>query len=164
MWADPLCVRKRAELAPSGVFGRVPGMLRIVESPVSRRRILPNLYNFEGGSDGIAPYGTLIADGNGILYGSTVGGGSANAGVVFSLTRPAAGQKEWAEAVLYPFQGNPDGVSPTNGLVRDDTGAIYGMTSAGGANSAGTVYRLTAPANGGGAWSETILYNFAGAP
>ncbi|MFY9986015.1 MAG: choice-of-anchor tandem repeat GloVer-containing protein [Chthoniobacterales bacterium] len=122
------------------------------------------LYNFEGGSDGIAPYGTLIADGNGILYGSTVGGGSANAGVVFSLTPPAAGQKEWAEAVLYTFHGNPDGVSPTNGLVRDDTGTIYGMTSAGGTNGAGTVYRLTAPANGGGAWSETILYNFAGAP
>ena len=122
------------------------------------------LYNFEGGKDGIAPYGTLIADGNGVLYGSTAGGGSANAGVVFSLTPPAAGKKEWTEAVLCTFQGNPDGVSPTNGLVRDDTGALYGMTSAGGANGAGMIYRLTAPANGGTAWTETILHNFAGAP
>jgi uncharacterized repeat protein (TIGR03803 family) len=122
------------------------------------------LYNFEGGNDGIAPYGTLIADENGVLYGSTAGGGSANAGVVFSLTPPAAGKKEWTEAVLYTFQANPDGVSPTNGLVRDDTGALYGMTSAGGANGAGMVYRLTAPANGGTAWTETILYNFAGTP
>ena len=47
------------------------------------------LYNFQGGNDGIAPYGTLIADGNGVLYGSTAGGGSANAGVVFGLTPPA---------------------------------------------------------------------------
>ena len=123
------------------------------------------LHNFQGGSDGTAPYGTLIADGNGVLYGSTAGGGSAmSAGVVFSLTPPAAGQKEWTEAVLYAFQGNPDGASPTTGLVRDDTGALYGMTSAGGANGAGAVYRLTAPTTGGGAWSETILYNFAGAP
>jgi len=122
------------------------------------------LYNFEGGNDGMAPYGTLITDKNGVLYGSTVGGGSANAGVVFSLTPPAAGKKEWTEAVLYTFQGNPDGVSPTNGLARDDTGAIYGMTSAGGANGAGMVYRLTAPATGEGTWTETILYNFAGSP
>lgn len=52
------------------------------------------LYNFQGGSDGIAPYGTLIADGNGVLYGSTAGGGPANDGVVFSVTPPAAGQKQ----------------------------------------------------------------------
>lgn len=122
------------------------------------------LYNFGGGNDGIAPYGTLIADGNGVLYGSTAGGGSANAGVVFSLTPPAAGQKEWTEAVLYTFQGKPDGVSPTNGMIRDDTGALYGMTSAGGATGNGIVYRLTAPATGGTPWSETILYNFTGSP
>lgn len=122
------------------------------------------LYNFQGGNDGIAPYGTLIADENGVLYGSTAGGGSANAGVVFSLTPPAAGKKGWTEAVLYTFQGNPDGASPTNGLVRDDTGVIYGMTSSGGTNGAGIVYALTPPTNGATAWSETILYNFAGSP
>jgi uncharacterized repeat protein (TIGR03803 family) len=122
------------------------------------------LHNFEGGNDGVGPYGTLIADKNGVLYGSAVGGGSANAGVVFSLTPPAAGKKEWTEAVLYTFQGSPDGVNPTDGLVRDDTGAIYGMTSAGGTNGAGMVYCLTAPATGQGTWTETVLYNFAGSP
>jgi uncharacterized repeat protein (TIGR03803 family) len=122
------------------------------------------IHNFTGGNDGIGPFGTLVADENGVLYGSTASGGSAGSGVVFSLTPPAAGQTAWTETLLYTFQGAPDGVSPTTGLVRDETGALYGMTSAGGTSGAGIVYRLTAPASGTGAWSETILYNFAGAP
>ena len=71
------------------------------------------LYSFTGGADGNAPYGTLIADGNGVLYGSTAGGGNAtSSGVVFSLTPPAAGQTSWAETTLYEFQGKDDRRQP----------------------------------------------------
>ena len=45
------------------------------------------LYSFTGGSDGGQPfYGSLIADGAGNLYGTTVGGGASGAGVVFKLS------------------------------------------------------------------------------
>jgi uncharacterized repeat protein (TIGR03803 family) len=45
-------------------------------------------------------------------------------------------------------------------LVFDSAGNLYGTTSAGGANGAGTVFELTPV--GGGAWSETILNSFIG--
>lgn len=122
------------------------------------------LYSFNGGNDGQSPYGTLVVDGNGVLYGSTVAGGSGNSGTVFSLTPPPAGGTAWTEDVLYAFQGQTDGASPSNGLLLDNTGAIYGMTSVGGQSGAGTVFRLTPPATAGSPWPKTILYSFRGQP
>jgi uncharacterized repeat protein (TIGR03803 family) len=51
------------------------------------------LYSFKGGSDGVGPtqIGSLIADNQGALYGTTTGGGSDN-GTVFELMPPAKGQ------------------------------------------------------------------------
>jgi uncharacterized repeat protein (TIGR03803 family) len=47
------------------------------------------LYNFSGGADGAFPYGGLIRDSAGNLYGTTTSGGSApsfnGCGVVFKL-------------------------------------------------------------------------------
>ena len=46
------------------------------------------LHSFAGGSlDGSNPFGTLI-EFNGLLYGSTSGGGSANDGILFSIAVP----------------------------------------------------------------------------
>ena len=121
------------------------------------------LHSFNGTTDGNAPFGALVADENGVLYGSTVAGGTGSGGVVFSLTPPAMGGAAWTETTLYSFQFGTDGISPTAGLFRDDaTGALFGMTSAGGLNGAGEVYRLTPPASGGSAWNKTTLYNFRG--
>src|ERR1017187_6084543 len=43
------------------------------------------LYSFTGGADGANPWGGLFPDSAGNLYGTTDGGGAANAGVVFKL-------------------------------------------------------------------------------
>jgi uncharacterized repeat protein (TIGR03803 family) len=121
------------------------------------------LYTFTGGADGKAPFGTLVSDANGVLYGSTAGGGNAmGAGVVFSLAPPAAGSGAWTETVLHEFQGNADGASPGAGVLRDDTGALYGVTSVGGVSNGGTVYRLTPPTAGSASWAKATLYNFTG--
>ena len=40
-----------------------------------------------GGGDGLAPYGRLISDAEGNLYGTTALGGTSGAGVVFELTK-----------------------------------------------------------------------------
>jgi uncharacterized repeat protein (TIGR03803 family) len=123
------------------------------------------LFSFDGHSDGKAPYGTLIADANGVLYGSTAGGGNKfSSGVVFSLTPPSAGGSTWTETVLHTFRGNLDGASPTGGLVLDENGALYGMTSVGGLSNGGTIYRLTPPAVSGGEWDKTTLWAFSGEP
>ena len=45
------------------------------------------LYSFKGQPDGANPQGSLIADTQGALYGTTVNGGSYNHGSVFKLTR-----------------------------------------------------------------------------
>lgn len=45
-------------------------------------------------------------------------------------------------------------------LVADTQGALYGTTTAGGAGSNGTVFKMTPPTTRGGDWSHTVLYSF----
>ena len=69
------------------------------------------LYNFTGGSDGKNPYGGVILDSKGDLYGTTVAGGSGGTctgdgcGVVFLLSqiRQALGRNR--DVQLYRWQG-----------------------------------------------------------
>lgn len=115
------------------------------------------IYSFNGG-DGYEPWGTLISDKNGNLYGTTKAGGDWDVGVVFMLSRSGG---KWTETLLhtFPFQnGSDDGYSPTAGLTWGPSGQLYGTTSAGNAGQ-GTVFALT---RSGGAWTETILHQFGG--
>ena len=48
------------------------------------------LYTFSGGADGGYPFGSLIVDANGTVYGTTYGGGAYGYGVVFELTQESA--------------------------------------------------------------------------
>jgi uncharacterized repeat protein (TIGR03803 family) len=123
------------------------------------------LYSFTGGRDGAGLLAGLIADNQGTLYGTTQYGGTASLGTVFKLTPPANGQSAWTETVLYSFTGGSDGGLPYAGLIADNQGALYGTTH--GAvlnNSLGTVFKLTPPANGQSAWTETVLYSFCNHP
>ena len=64
--------------------------------------------------------------------------------------------------VIYSFSGTTDGGIPNSNLIFDSAGNLYGTTSSGGSAGQGTVFELTP--NGGGTWSETVLYNFQGTP
>jgi uncharacterized repeat protein (TIGR03803 family) len=114
------------------------------------------------GSDGFEPVGSLISDASGALYGVTNRGGISDLGTVFKLTPPSVAGGSWTEQVLYTFTGGTDGAVPQAGVIFDASGALYGTTYVGGANGSGTVFKLTPPAVGGGAWIETILYSFSG--
>jgi len=110
------------------------------------------LHNFQG-SDGSAPWGNLIADLSGNLYGVASEGGANNGGAVFELSQPGS----WAYNLLYSF---PSSYSIAQGtLVFDGPGNLYGTTGAGGDSGAGTVYKLT-PSNGG--WTGIDLHEFQG--
>jgi uncharacterized repeat protein (TIGR03803 family) len=114
------------------------------------------------GNDGNNPEGNLIFDSQGNLYGTTHEGQLANAGVVFELSPPSVADGAWTETVLYVFGGFPDGASPAAGLVLDSAGNLYGTTESGGSSNNGTVFELSPPSSSGGAWTETVLYSFAG--
>lgn len=58
---------------------------------------------------------------------------------------------------LYSFGAPPDGNYPSANLVFDASGNLYGTTIQGGANGAGTVFKLSPSA---GQWTESVLYSF----
>lgn len=133
------------------------------------------IYQFQGGTDGDGPIGTIVFDQAGNLYGATTGGGIGacvfSCGTVFQLTPPANNGDPWTETVLYTFKSylTGDGNIPSGGLVMDGQDNLYGVTSyggtgnctlAGGSYGCGTVYELSPPAQPGGAWTETIIYSF----
>jgi hypothetical protein len=139
------------------------------------------LYSFQGGSsDGSVPAGGVVFDKKGNLYGATTGGGSASCapignecGTVFELTPPNRKGSPWTETLIYQFQGeaSKDASVPTSGLIFDNEGNLYGVTAYGGTGDCvllgikggcGTVYKLSPPAQQGGAWTETILHSFQG--
>lgn len=129
------------------------------------------LYSFQpGNGDGAWPYGGVILDKNGNLYGTTDAGGANDAGAVFELMPPQVSGGSWTESILYSFgANNNDGRTPLAGLAIDSLGNLYGTTPYGGANKSkacasdgcGAVFELTPP-SGSGAWVETILHNFGG--
>jgi uncharacterized repeat protein (TIGR03803 family) len=91
--------------------------------------------------DGLYPYAGLIVDKKGNLYGTTLQGGKAactleyeGCGTVFKIT-PAGHEK-----VLYSF--GDDGGLPTDSLVLDKVGNLFGTTSTSRCCDWGTVFKL----------------------
>jgi uncharacterized repeat protein (TIGR03803 family) len=76
------------------------------------------LYSFFGdGTDGAYPYGGLVLDKAGNIYGTTKNGGTLDQGTVFKLS------KSGKETVLHSFAGYPtDGANPLGGLIIDSQG------------------------------------------
>ena len=135
------------------------------------------LYSFRGGKDGYVPFGDLVFDKSGNLYGATLFGGGFGydqcnkfygyCGTIFRLTPPKTEGGKWTEKVLHSFTGGTDGINPNGGLVLDSKGVVYGTTTGGGSASCqgsgcGTVFALEAPTKTGGAWTEKILHRFIG--
>jgi len=132
------------------------------------------IYSFcpaRGCSDGAYPAATLILDGKGNLFGTTIYGGktgdprcaTVGCGTVFELSPANDG---WTYQTLYTFGGGTDGANPTASVILDKSGNLYGTTFYGGAGpcdqdgqliGCGTVYEVT-PSNGG--WAEYVVYNF----
>ncbi len=126
------------------------------------------IHSFQSTSqgDGREPFGGVVADDTGALYGTTDLGGKYGQGAVYKLSPPAAPGGAWKQNILYSFQGNDsgnrDGSSPVGNIVLTKGGKIYGTTLSGGQYGAGAVFELSPPTQTGKAWTETIIYNFYG--
>jgi uncharacterized repeat protein (TIGR03803 family) len=78
------------------------------------------------GTDGALPYGSLIADAAGNLYGTTSSGGANGDGSVFEIAKGTD-----ALTTLVSFDGT-NGAHPGAGLVADAAGNLYGTTAGNG--------------------------------
>jgi uncharacterized repeat protein (TIGR03803 family) len=97
------------------------------------------IYAFTGGSDGSQPDAGLVID-EGILYGTTWGGGTSNGGVVFQLSPNSGGG--WTETVTHSFAGT-DGYIPRSTLIVDHSGNLFGTTYSGGTSGFGIAFEIT---------------------
>jgi uncharacterized repeat protein (TIGR03803 family) len=121
-------------------------------------------------ADGKIPEAGLIFDSKGNLYGTTSVGGTSDTtygggyGTVFELS-PGTGST-WTEKVLYNFSylSQTDGYFPEANLVFDAKGNLWGTTADGGTGQdlegGGTIFELVP--QGGGGWTEKVIYNFGG--
>lgn len=135
------------------------------------------LHKFDNtGSDGYWPYGTLVLDSSGNIYGTTSEGGDDSSCTGFQMTGcgtvyefSPSGSGNYTETILYKFEGtgSSDGASPHTGLVMNSSGHLFGTTTSGGqtgcaavdwlAPGCGTVFKLVPSGSG---YSESILHTF----
>ncbi|MGO9516521.1 MAG: choice-of-anchor tandem repeat GloVer-containing protein [Candidatus Korobacteraceae bacterium] len=86
------------------------------------------------------PEGTLVMDGAGNLYGTTLCDGIYSFGSVFKLT-PSGGS--WSYTSLHDFTNGSDGRYPYSNVAFDANGNLYGTASAGGSQGFGVVWQIT---------------------
>jgi uncharacterized repeat protein (TIGR03803 family) len=123
----------------------------LIAAPAIAQTNYTILKSFTGIPDGAIPYGTLQWGSNGALYGTTLAGGSTNAGSIFRLNPDGTGYK-----LLKIFSGSP-GMGPEADLVLATNGMFCGTTYGGGTSNLGTVF--TIDQNGG---NFSVLHSFLG--
>ena len=113
--------------------------------------------------DGAAPRGKLVQGADGMLFGTASVGGDNGRGTVFRIAPDGS-----AFTVLYHFSAttadattglleNADGAIPVAGLTAGGDGFFYGVTSAGGTEGRGVIFRISPD----GATFQ-VLHNFDG--
>ena len=116
------------------------------------------LKSFTSVPDGNVPFSTLVADSNGLLYGTTTGGGISNQGTIFVIHTNAYGYKSPSGyATLASFTGGTNAAYPYAGLVLSTNGNLYGTTFGGGISNFGTVFTIRNDGSGLG-----VLHSFVG--
>jgi uncharacterized repeat protein (TIGR03803 family) len=123
--------------------------------PAGKLRLL---HEFTGGSDGSEPFGPLVQDAKGNLYGVAHAGGNLSCpdpdfpgdgcGTVFKLA------KNGQLTVLHTFAGGRDGSIPQAGLAMDAAGNLYGATRVGGNREFGIAFKISKDGK------YTILHRF----
>jgi uncharacterized repeat protein (TIGR03803 family) len=145
----------------SGTHGEPPTVFAV--SPSTAKPGYEVIHRFGAPGDEAAPlHGRLWADSQGRLFGESENGGANLSGEVYML-QYAAGK--WQEQVIYSFlpYPDPDLRAPVANVVLDSQGDVYGCAQYG-THGQGGIFELKPPAQQGGAWTETTLYNFGDAP
>jgi len=117
------------------------------------------LHAFGQSRDGVGVHSSVILDGQGNVYGTTVGGGAyGDFGTVFRLAPGKNGR--WKETLPHSFSSRNEGADgPYGGVVLGRNGVLYGTTQNGGKYTAGVAFELTPQ---GGGWSLRVIHDFGG--
>jgi uncharacterized repeat protein (TIGR03803 family) len=99
-------------------------------------KAVKNLLEFSTGIGGSNPNGFLTMAANGLLYGTTLEGGTDKKGVLFSVN-PLTGEKKVVHDFLY---NSGKGLSPRTKLVQAADGKLWGVTAFGGSGNSGTIF------------------------
>jgi uncharacterized repeat protein (TIGR03803 family) len=83
------------------------------------------------------PKGSLIRASDGNFYGMTFSGGTYGFGTIIKITPSGS------LTILHHFNSLADGANPYGALTTGTDGNFYGMTSTGGTNSYGTIFKIT---------------------
>lgn len=112
--------------APGSIFKITPG------------GSFSTLHSMNGTTDGSQIQSRITQGVDGNFYGTSNENGADNSGTAFQVT-PSGGF-----TLLHTFTGSTsDGGSPSSSLTQASDGNLYGTTTSGGANGAGTFYKLT---------------------
>jgi uncharacterized repeat protein (TIGR03803 family) len=139
---------KQGNFYGTALFGGTPGYGTVFK--YSTGGTLTVVHAFDS-TDGEYPEHGVASDKAGNLYGATAFGGTGGQGTVYEIS------KKGKFSTLYNFTGGAtDGGFIYGGVTVDKAGNVYGNTAEGGANGAGTVFKV-APDG-----TLTTLYNFTG--
>jgi uncharacterized repeat protein (TIGR03803 family) len=144
----------------------------ILLAGASQAQTLIVLHNFTGGPDGANPFGTLIMDSSGNLYGTASSGANGSCvfiaisgcGTAFKMTNKSG---KWGFSTLYKFEASTDGAAPLAPLTIGPDDKLYGTTNNGGEGpcaylgdtGCGTVFELPVTAEPA---ADKVLYRFSG--
>ena len=94
------------------------------------------LHSYDPNADGVEPFGRLVHDNYGNLWGTTETQGPLGWGAIYRLDRKG-------NITVYGFPDPTIGAYPFAGMIRDSQGNLYGGTTGGGAGVGwGTVYKI----------------------
>lgn len=109
--------------------GRVGNIFKVDNTGAN----LTNVYSFEVAGNN--PVGDLVSDGT-FLYSTTTMGGRNDVGTLYKIKPDGTGFQK-----ILDFEDAATGGRPLNGVCRIGS-TLYGMTSQGGVNNAGTIYSI----------------------
>ncbi len=98
---------------------------------------LTTLHTFTGGADGAYPFGPVVLDANGVIYGTTATGGNLTNCPAFAIFPPGCGTVFKLDpatgtlTTLHTFTGGADGWGG-GGVALGANGTLYGLTLSGG--------------------------------
>jgi len=112
------------------------------------------IHQFTNNPDGAHPDSPLLLCNDGLFYGTTPHGGSNNVGTIFRISLNGS-----LYQVLHQFNTNANETGEPESLCQGVDGVLYGTAFIGGANGAGSIFKINPDGTG-----YQVLYNCTNTP